>query len=69
MEEKVRGWSADVTQLAKIAQSQPYAAYSAFKKGLASHWIYFLSTVPDVAELLQLLEDIIRLVLLPALTG
>ena len=29
VEEKVRGWSADVTQLAKIAQSQPHAAYSA----------------------------------------
>ena len=36
VEEKVVGWSADVTQLAKIALSQPHAAYSAFNKGLAS---------------------------------
>ena len=36
VEEKVKGWSADVAQLAKIAQSQPHAAYSAFTKGLSS---------------------------------
>ena len=30
VEEKVNGWSSDVTQLTKIPQSQPHAAYSAF---------------------------------------
>ena len=69
VEEKVKGWSADVTQLAKIAQSQPHAAYSAFNKGLASGWIYVLRTVPGIADLLQPLEDVIRFVLIPALTG
>ena len=67
--EKVEGWSADVTRLAKIAQSQPHAAYSAFTKGLSSRWIYVSRTIPDIAKLLQPLEDAIRLVLIPALTG
>ena len=53
-------------QLAKIALSQPHAAYSAFTKGLASRWIYVLRTVPGVARLLQ---DVIRFVFIPALTG
>ena len=56
--EKVEGWSADVTRLAKIAQSQPHAAYSAFTKGLSSRWIYVLHTIPDIAKLLQPLEDV-----------
>ena len=67
--EKVKGWSADVTQLAKIAQSQPHAAYSTFNKGLAIRWIYVLHTVPGIADLLQPLEDVIRFVFIPALTG
>ena len=67
--EKVVGWSADVTQLAKIALSQPHAAYSAFNKGLANRWISVLRTVPGVARLLQPLKDVIRFVFIPALTG
>ena len=58
-----------MTQLAKIAQSQPHAAYSAFNKGLASRWIYVLRTIPGIADLLQPLEDVIRFVFIPALTG
>ena len=69
VEEKVKGWSADVTQLVKIAQSQPHATYSAFTKGLSSRWTYDSCTIPGIAELLQPLEDAIRLVLIPALTG
>ena len=63
------GWSADATQLAKIALSQPHAAYAAFTKGLASRWIYVLRTVPGVARLLQPLEDVIRFIFIPAMTG
>ena len=39
------------------------------KAPLASRWIYVLRTVPDVARLLQPLEDVIRFVFIPALTG
>ena len=69
VEEKVKGWSSDVTLLAKVAQSQPHAAYSAFTKGLASRWVYVSRTVPDIDTYLQPLEDVIRCVLIPALTG
>ena len=69
IEEKVKGWSSDVTLLAKVAQSQPHAAYSAFTKGLASRWVYVSRTVPDIDTYLQPLEDVIRCVLIPALTG
>ena len=69
VEEKVKGWSSDVTLLAKVAQSQPHAAYSAFTKGLASHWVYVSRTVMDIDTYMQPLEDVIRCVLIPALTG
>ena len=55
--------------MAKIAQSQPHAAYSAFTKGLASRWVYVSRTVPDIDTYLQPLEDVIRCVLIPALIG
>ena len=69
VEEKVKGWSSDVILLAKVAQSQPHAAYSAFTKGLGSRWVYVSCTVPDIDTYMQLLEDVIRCVLIPALTG
>ena len=69
VEEKVKGWSSDVTLLAKVAQSQPHAAYSAFTKGLASRWVYVSRTVLDIDTYLQPLEDVICCVLIPALTG
>ena len=56
-EGKVKGWSSDVTLLARITQSQPYAAHSAFTKGLASRWVYVSRTVPDVVTFMQSLED------------
>ena len=69
VKEKVKGWSSDVTLLAKVAQSQPHAAYSAFTKGLASRWVYVSRTVLDIYTFMQPLEDVIRCVLIPALTG
>ena len=56
-EGKVKGWSSDVIHLARITQSQPYAEYSAFTKGLASRWVYVSRTVPDVVTFMQSLED------------
>ncbi len=58
-----------IHELAQIAKTQPHAAYSAFTHGLASKWTYFLRTIPDIAHLLQPLEDAIRHKFIPALTG
>ncbi|XP_065918834.1 uncharacterized protein [Dysidea avara] len=67
--DKVVGWSAEITRLAKFAQVQPHAAYSALTHGLSSHWLYLCRTTPNISEALQPLEDNIRLVLIPTLMG
>lgn len=66
---KVKKWSEEIKQLAGIAQSQPHAAYCAYTHGLSSHWSFLSRTIPDIADLLQPLEDAIHQHLLPALTG
>ena len=59
--EKVKEWSAEVLLLAKIAESQTHAAYLALTHGVSSRWWYVFRTLPDIAECLQPLEDVIRL--------
>ena len=49
---KVKVWSAEGLILAKIAESQPYVAFSAFTHGLSSWWRFVFRTVPDIAEFL-----------------
>ena len=66
---KVRKWSEEIIQLANIAKTQPHAAYCAYTHGLSSRWTFLSRTIPDVAELLQPLEDAIQQHLIPALTG
>ena len=66
MGDKVTEWSAEVQLLAKVGDSQPYAAYAALTHGLFSQWCYVFCTVPNVAVFLQPLEDVIRCTLLPA---
>ena len=40
-----------------------------FTHGLSSHWTFLLRTIPDIADLLNPLEEAIQLYLIPALTG
>ena len=47
--------------------SQPQASYAAFMFGLRHRWMYFLRTLPDIADLLEPLEHSISDVLFPAL--
>ena len=49
--------------------SHPQAAYAALTHGLMGRWSYTLRTIPDISDLLQPLEDVIRKRLLLALTG
>ena len=65
----MRKWSEEIKQLASIAQSQPHAAYCAYTHGLSSRWSFLSLTIPNIASLLQPLEDAIQQHLLPALTG
>ena len=48
-------WAAHVERLAGIAQTEPHAAYAAFR--LLSRWIYLARTVPGIGELFMPLED------------
>ena len=63
------GLSAEVLLLTKIGESQPHAAYSALIHGLSSRWHYVFHTVPNIAQFLQPLEDVICCTLLPAVLG
>ena len=56
-------------RLSSIAVSQPHAAYAAFTHGLTSKWTYLARTIPDIDDLFQSLERVIRQQFLPSLTG
>jgi hypothetical protein len=69
LREKVKEWVNQVEALARIAATQPHAAYSAFTLGLRHRWTYLQRTMAPLAELLQPLEDAIRNQFIPALLG
>ena len=66
---KVDDWVASVNVLAKIAVSQPHAAHSVFVHRLQAKWGFLMRTVPSLSELLQPLEEAIRMRLIPAILG
>ena len=69
VDEQVQVWTNQVERLANIAKSDPHVAYTAYRHSLASQWMYFLRTVPGVAEQFLPLEEKIRQSFIPALTG
>lgn len=69
MKNKVENWTKELDCLATIAVTQPHAAHEAFTHGLSSKWSYLTRTVQGIGPLLQPLETVIRLKLIPALTG
>ena len=66
---KVEKWTEEIKKLAHIAQTQPHAAYSAYTHGLSSRWSFLSRTIPDIADMLNPLEEAIQQHLIPALTG
>ena len=69
VKEKVIEWTLEVTNLSKFAETEPHAAYTAFTFGLRHKWDYVSRTVPDIENLMQPLEDCIRNIFIPAITG
>lgn len=69
MTRKVNKWCEEVESLAKIASSQPHAAYAAFVHGEQGKWSFLQRTVKEVSDLFQPLENCIRNKLIPAITG
>ena len=73
IDQKVREWVEEIKTLSEIAKTEPHAAFAAFTHGLSSRWNYFLR-VTDLKSLsatgqLQPLENAIRSLLIPTLTG
>ena len=54
--------------ISAIAGTQPQAAYAAFTHGLQSRWVYLSRVAPDIADLLQPVENVLRQ-FIPTLTG
>ena len=66
---KVKEWCTEVDTLARIANTEPHAAYAACTHGLFSKWSFLSHVVPDIDPLFHPFEDAIRHKLLPVITG
>ena len=66
---KVTDWVQQIRRLAEFASTQHQAAYSAFIQGLQPRWSFLSRTLEDAPALFGRLEDVIRDILIPALTG
>ena len=66
---KVEEWINDVNDLAKIARSEPQAAYAAYVFGVQHRWKFFQRTIRDTGEFFEPLEHEIHHNFLKSLTG
>lgn len=64
----VEKWVLQIETLSDIAKFEPHAAYTAFTSCIRHRYTFYLRTIPDIAELLQPLEDAISHRLIPSLT-
>ena len=67
--EKVAAWASAVSVLAKLAVKHPQAVYAGYTICLQNEWQYLCRTTPDIAHLMELLEQVLRNELLPAFLG
>ena len=66
---KVDLWTKDRSLLSNIAETQLQAAFSAFGHGLLNRWTYFFRTCLIPHDLLSQLENCLRNVFVPSLSG
>ena len=67
--QKVTIWVDELERLSSIAVTQLHAAFAAFTHGLTSRWTYLARTTPNIDGLIKPLEETIRKMFLPHLTG
>ena len=67
--DKIAEWEKDVKALAKIAETEPQLAYSAYIYGTCRRWQFVCRTTPGIAEAFYPLEQMIRNTLIPAFMG
>ena len=63
----VQKWVMQIETLAKIASFEPHTAYTAFTSCIRHRYTYYMRTIPNIAQLLEPLEQIIRTKFIPAL--
>ena len=68
VDEKVSSWVNELTMLSKIAQFYPQSAYCAYTSGFCHKFNYIMRTIPDIAEQLRPIEEIIRHKFIPAIS-
>ena len=69
MNKKVKEWSEDIEELAKIAEFDPQLACCAYIFAASKRWQFVMRTTPFVSEWMKPLEILIREKLIPALIG
>ena len=69
VEQKVAIWVDQLEHLSSIAITQPHAVFAAFTHCLTSRWMFLARTAPNIEDLIKPLEETIRKVFLPNLTG
>ena len=66
---KVEEWCEELMSLAKIAESQPHAAFATLNHGMTSKWTYVCRTIPKIDDLLRPLDEVIHQHFIPVITG
>ena len=66
---KVEGFGGRSDEVGGVCKISASASYAAFTFGLRHRWTYFMRTMPDIENVLQLLERAISDVLIPSLIG
>ena len=61
-------WVYQLEELSSIAKCEPQAAYSAFTAGFRHKMTYFMRTIPNMADLLRPIDEIVNKKFLPAIT-
>ena len=69
VEKAVSTWKNQLELLSSVARVQPHAAFSAFSQCLIGKWTFFARTAENTISQFQRLEDIIRGMFIPQLTG
>ena len=69
IKQKIAEWIEEIKQLSLIVQSEPQSAFAAFTHSIVSEWLFFLRTVPATNVHLAPLEEAIRFIFIPSISG
>ena len=69
MNEKINQWIKEVKLLSKKAKTEPKCALSCFISGYKHKLNYYMTTVPNISNLLQHTDNVITKEFIPVITG